>query len=152
MNSEMKKAAFIIIIIELVSVALSNPDFMNYTLANNIIGAIVTIAWIFYLVYFVNFLRTHLVDNSLSVKTIGTWGYVWRALLIRWASFFITIIALALFKTLSSNLPPAPSVQFTMFFSFLSFLTSLALGFIFFSKNRIEQLKWLMYILGSNRA
>ncbi|WP_127559293.1 hypothetical protein [Saccharospirillum alexandrii] len=101
--------------------------------------------------WLVDFFRTHLVDNSNEIKEIGVWGDLCRAIVIRYSAMVVAVLLFTIF-VMGAGASANPSEQLTIIMAPLFYIFSVFTAWLFFSKNRIGQAKWLMYALSFNKV
>lgn len=147
-DGKMKASIGILVVINILLIGryLFFPE-SKVDILNVLVGFIFSVLQTVFIIYAIRRLRSDKIIGSSSVPkhdSLGVWGYIWRYFICNYISLFIIAGALT-FSGMSSGFE-AQSVGLMMIFSILVFPVSLVLVWTFFSRNRKEQLRWLLSI------
>jgi hypothetical protein len=145
------KPMLLAVVVQIVLIAvLSVLSLINKTamsLENVSIGFVSETFWAVFLVYLIRKIRG---NKKISRKypsvyeTLSTWDYLWRSLLSKYISLFLTIIFLALLSVATRL--ESPSIGFTVLSLGLSLVISVVATWLLFSTDRAGQFKWVLTI------
>lgn len=116
------------------------------TASNVLVGFVTNAFWVFFLVYLIRRLRGNLVilkKQSSVYSHLGAWGYLWRSLVAKYLSFFLMLVALALFN---GGAALNSSIDLTILSFGLSFVSSIVVVWLLFSRDRRAHFIWLVAI------
>lgn len=113
----------------------------KFSTANHALSYFTELFWCVLVIFLVRLLRGNEVERRKNpgVKfELTVWGYFWRGLLIKYLALILSVILVLL-----TRLDPKPSFQYTLVFSILSYMSSIFLMWLIFSKNRKEQMAFV---------
>lgn len=146
-ESVMTIAALIFCAIEFVFGGLSFLEVGKYGALNIVVGMAFNVVAVVFVIYFVRLVRAGTAaskSNELVVKNIGVWGYLWRAIVVKYFSFFSSIILITIFTMTTSYSLPEQSLIYTAVYSLLMFPVYVFSAWLFFSSDRRWQFQWVL--------
>lgn len=146
-DSVMTIAALIFCAIELVLGGLSFLEVSKYGTLNIVLGMASNVVAVVFVIYFLRLMRAGNVASKIDgivVKDIGVWGYLWRAIVVKYFSFFSSIILITIFTMTTSYSLPEQSLIYTAVYSLLMFPVYVFSAWLFFSSDRKGQFQWVL--------
>lgn len=135
------KKSWLILVISGVMISVL-PSTTSYSVAFLLISSVWLAIYVAFVIFSLNQLATE--DGLLKTKKpITIWGYIWRSIIVYWASFMLAMIP-ALMIIGAQPHPPSPSIPAFLFISAFQALFSIVVIWIFFSKDRKSQIRWLL--------
>jgi len=117
----------------------SDVETGKFSNANHILSFFTEFIWCVLVVFLIRILRGNKIVRKKNPDVefeLNVWGYIWRGFLIKFLAFYLVAILITL-----AHLKPVPSVQYTMIFTLLGYMSSVLLTWLLFSKNRKEQVR-----------
>jgi hypothetical protein len=137
-----KKAVFCLVVL---GVLPQLSTFNKFPLSQALLGVVLTVLQAFYLVWLIHLLRGEEKQHKNKpqwVTSIGLWGYVWRVLVIYWASASVMVLGVLL---LGMRPPPGNLPLLWIVSMNVGLMSAMPLVcWLLFSRDRKGQLLWLV--------
>lgn len=114
----------------------------EYSTANHILSFFAEFTWCVLVVFLIRIMRGNKILSKKNPNIefeLSVWSYIWRGFLIKFLALFFAAIFIMI-----ARLKPEPSLQYTIIFSLLGYLSSVLLTWLIFSKNRKEQARLVL--------
>ena len=114
----------------------------GFTLINLITNYSLNLFLAILLIYGIRVIRGNVCRrrDQMAYRYLSVWGYVWRALLVKFVALVLTLFVLT---TRISNSLETPSLGYTIIYNLIFFVICIVLIWGFYSDNRKAQLAWL---------
>jgi hypothetical protein len=140
----MRKAFAVLVLVD-VAMNLVSPaeDLQKFGLANLILSLLMMCSISYFLVYLLKSVTNTVDQQTEGSLGLGVWSYVWRVYLVKSLSLTVFVF---IYVLLNRGIAPVPSVGLSFLMAASTFVTSIPLTWLFFSKDRRGHLLWAVQL------